>query len=496
MPRTLNTLVGRLAVLQLAIHLVLPPILLYRLESVVTTSASRTFLRHAHAYARSLTNELEVGDLLQSPSRTIVFLDAIVQGGGCAYAAVDARGLMTGSSLAETPAGIQRRGNDAVFPRSADDVFALAEPIHARDGTEGTLYLGFDPGSTLEQIRYAHNQILFALILYALASVGAAVVFARLVSRPLTELQRASRNAARGDPAQRLSTDSTMVEIIELARDIEFMRGELVGKAAELRSEMQQREAAQAERAALESHLRHEQRLATIGTFAGGLAHEINNILQPVLLYTEEVLDQLDDAHPARGNVERVLTAATRASDVVSKILAFSRPLGHPSPEIFAPASVLAETLDLYRALMPPNVDIRTDIAAAGARVRGDGTQLSQVILNLLSNAIYAMREAGGTLEVGLRESTPREPDQGATVELRVRDDGVGMTAAVRDRIFEPFFTTREVGHGTGLGLSVVHGIVQSMGGTIRVDSKPGEGAEFIIILPTVETPHALRPRD
>jgi signal transduction histidine kinase len=490
--RTFNTLVGRLAILQLAIHLVLPPILLYRLETVVRTSASRTFTQHAHAYARSLVNELELGDVLQSPSRTVVFLDAIVQGGGCSYAAIDFRGRLTGSSLTETPTWVRQRGNDRDFPAAGDRVYALSEGVRMRDGSAGMLYLGFDPTPTLAQIRSARSQILVALIVYALASIAAAVAFARLVSKPLTELQIASRGVARGDPAQRLGTDSTMIEIVELARDLETMRGELVGTAAELRTQMRQREIAQAERAALESHLRHEQRLATIGTFAGGLAHEFNNILLPMLLYAEEALEALEPANRARGDVERVLAAAIRASEVVSKVLAFSRPLGKRQPQPFSPAAVLRETLELSRAVVPPNIDVDVDIGRQEARVLGDETELGQVILNLFSNAIHAMRESGGVLFVRLADREGGDAESGAavpaSVELRVKDTGVGMTAAVRERIFEPFFTTRDVGDGTGLGLSVVHGIILGMGGAIRVISEPGSGAEFVIVLPALST--------
>jgi signal transduction histidine kinase len=481
LPRLINTLVGRLAILQLAVQLVLPPILFYRLDAVVRANASRTFTLHAHAYARSLANELELGDILHSPSRTIVFLDAIVQGGGCSYAAIEHQGLLTGSSLTETPEWIQRRGNDRNFPSSPRSVYALTETIRMSDGHSGMLYLGFDPTPTFDEIQTARNQILVALVFYALASVGAAVWFACLVSQPLTRLQKDSRIAARGDPGQRLGTDSSMVEIVELARDLEYMRGELVGTAAELRAEMRQREIAQAEREALENHLRHEQRLATMGTFAGGLAHELNNILQPLTLYLEEALDDVAPSHPARGNLERVLTASTRASDVVSKVLAFSRPLTVSAPRPFDPRPVLEEVLDLFGALMPSAIRLSVMIAPQPLRILGDATQFSQVILNLLSNAVHAMRDTGGKLEVTLKE---RPSDALPAIELRVKDGGVGMSPEIRERIFEPFFTTRGVGEGTGLGLSVVHGIVVSMGGAIRVESEPDAGAEFVVVVP------------
>ncbi|HEY3657130.1 MAG TPA: ATP-binding protein [Steroidobacteraceae bacterium] len=485
-----NTLVGRLAILQFAIHLVLPPVLYYRLDAVIRRSASQTFTRHAHAYATGLAHELELADVLQSPSRTVVFLDAIVQGSGCAYAAIDYRGRLMGSSVVETPEWVQRRGNDPSLAKSADNIYAVSEHF-VKSGATGVIFLGFDTRPTLDQTRDARYQIIIALVVYALASVAAAVVFARLVSRPLTQLQRASRKAATEDPGERLGVDSKMVEIVNLAKDLEFMRGELVGTAARLRAEMAQRELEQAERATLENHLRHEQRLATVGTFAGGLAHEFNNILLPMLLYSEEALEDIARDHPARSNVEHILAAALRASNVVSKLLAFSRPPEKHQLESVDPAEVVSATLDLFSALIPANIEFKTAISAGGDQVSCDPTLLSQVVLNLLSNAVYAMRETGGTLSVSLTYGEDALPDRskvGVTpvVELRVKDSGKGMTRDTLERIFEPFFTTRDVGEGTGLGLSVVHGIVTSIGGSITVLSEIDAGAEFIVVLPTL----------
>jgi signal transduction histidine kinase len=488
--RILNTLAGRLAVLQLGIHLVLVPLLLFRLGAVVRENTTGSFTRHAHAYARALAHELEVGDVLLSPSRTVFFLDSVVRGGACAYAAIDYGGRLIGSSLADTPAWIRRRGNDPTIRSTPDHAYAVSEAID-RDGTVGALYLGFDTGPTMRQIRTAWAQMLFALIVYAVVSIAAAVAVARLVSRPLTGLQRASRRAAQGDPAERIDSDSGMVEIVELTRDLEFMRSALVGTAGQLRAEMRQREAEQAERAALENRLRHEQRLATVGTFASGLTHEFNNILLPMLLLAEEALEDIDVEHRSRGNIEKILALTVRANDVISKMLAFSRPSEHRRHEPFDPAATLAETLDLCRVLVPSTVELHVEILPCGLLVVGDATQFSQVILNLFSNAVYAMRGGGGTLSarlaprVAARDGAPRTD----AVELRIKDDGVGMSPELRDHIFEPFFTTRGVGEGTGLGLSVVHGIVAGMGGSIEVITATGQGAEFVIVLPGIARP-------
>jgi signal transduction histidine kinase len=493
LPRFQNTLVGRLAILQFAIHLVLPPALFYRLDTVIRRTASETFTRHAHAYATALVRDLELADVLQSPNRTIVFLDAIVQGGGCSYSAIEYHGRLLGSSVAETPAWVRERGNDNSLAESGGGIYALSEHF-VKAGIPGAIYLGFDTRPTLLQIRDARYQILIALIVYAAASVAAAVIFARLVSRPLTQLQNASRRAAKGDPAERLGADSNMVEIVNLATDLEFMREKLVGTSARLRAEMIQRESEQAQRAVLETHLRHEQRLATVGTFAGGLAHEFNNILLPMMLFSEQALEDIPPDHPARSNVENILVAAQRASSVVSKLLAFSRPHEQHQFEPIDPAAVVADAVALFRAVIPANIEFVSKVGVQGELVLGDATLLNQVLLNLFSNAVLAMRETGGTLSMSLMRGDKTLPGQSGTgsvpvVELRVTDTGKGMSRDTLEQIFEPFFTTREVGEGTGLGLSVVHGIIKGMGGSIAVSSELGAGSQFLIVLPTIAAP-------
>jgi signal transduction histidine kinase len=490
MPRTLNTLVGRLAILQLLIYAVLLPALFYQLQAMVRTNAVSTFTQHARAYTASLARELELGDILESATRTIVFLDSGVEGGGCVHAAVEFNGRLLGSSVIETPPWVQRRGDDVTFFKSPDTTYAVSMPIR-RDGAVGALYLGFDKQPMLAQLRSARNQIAAALVAYGIASVAAAVLLARLVALPLTQLRTASRRVAQGDSTVHLSANSKMVEIADLSTDLEFMRSELVGTAERLRAEIRQRQIEQVERTALENQLRHEQRLATIGTFAGGLAHEFNNILVPLILYTEDSLDEIGAEHPVRENLDRILKAATRAASVIYKLLAFTRPIAERQPESVDLAVVTNEALDLSQALMPPNIDLIREIDGQAERVLGDATLLSQVVLNLCSNALHAMHDGGGTLTVSVatRRRPPTDALPGATppvVELRIRDTGRGMNPDTQERIFEPFFTTRDVGEGTGLGLSIVHGIVASMGGSISVVSALGAGTEFIVELPAV----------
>ena len=487
MRRVLNTLAGRLALLQLVIYAVLLPVLFYWLDAMARSNAVNTFTRNARAYSGALARELELGDVLESPGRAIIFLDGSVEGGGCVYAAMDLNGRLLGSSATDTPAWVRTRGDDLEFSRSPDPLYAVAMPFH-RGGTSGTLYLGFDKRPMLEQWRLTRERVVEALVAYGIASIIAVILLARLVSRPLTQLQAASRAVARGEPAVKLGTDSRMIEIMELSRDLESMRDGLVGTAEKLRAEMQQRQLEQAQRATLEGQLRHEQRLATVGTLAGGVAHEFNNILVPLVLYAEEALEDIGPEHPARPNVERVLRAAKRASDVVSRLLAFSRPMGERLPQSVDLAGVVREALDLFHALVPPDIELRREIDCDGRVVSGDPTLLNQVVLNLCTNAVQAMRGRGGTLTVAVhsRERMAGDPSPRSSsrvLELRVKDTGHGMDAQTRERIFEPYFTTRDIGEGSGLGLSIVHGIVTSMGGAISVSSALSQGSEFTVVL-------------
>ena len=490
MRRTLNTLMGRLALLQLLIYVILLPVLFVGLDALVRAYATSTFTQHARAYAGTMARELELGDVLDSGSRTIVVLDGSVESGASSYAAVEVNGRLIGSSVAETPDWVKNRGDDVGFFKSADDTYAVVVPIRRSD-IAGTLFLGFDKRPTLTQISAARRHITEALLAYGVASLFAAVLLARWVSAPLRQLRLASRRVASGDATARLGTTSRMSEIHDLAADLELMRSELLGSAERLRAEMHQRQLEQTERSRLESQLRHEQRLAIIGTFSAGIAHEFNNILLPLMLYTEESLDEVGSQQPVRGNLELILRAATRAASVVSTLLTFSRPGGQRQPEPVDLAAVTNEALELSQAFIPAGVELIKQIDPHAGRVLGDATLLNQVVLNLCTNAVHAMREGGGTLTVTvaarLRSSSDRiDSFLRPVLELKVADTGHGMSEATRERIFEPFFTTREVGQGSGFGLSIVHGIVTSMGGIISVVSTVGVGSEFAIELPAL----------
>ena len=246
---------------------------------------------------------------------------------------------------------------------------------------------------------------------------------------------------------------------------------------------------AEAERARLEGQLLQAKKLEAIGTLAGGIAHDFNNILSATLGYGEMAQKQAPAGTSLRRHIDAVVSAGMRAKSLVERILAFSRSgIGERRP--VRVQSVVAEALDLLAASLPAHVTLERELAAEHAAVMGDPTQIHQVVMNLGANGAQAMKSPG-TLTVSL-DVVEKSDSMGATspipagryVRLRVHDTGSGMAPNVLERIFDPFFTTKGVGVGTGLGLSLVHGIVTDLGGGIDVQSAPGEGSTFSVYLP------------
>ena len=243
----------------------------------------------------------------------------------------------------------------------------------------------------------------------------------------------------------------------------------------------------------VEAQLRQSQKLAAIGTLAGGIAHEFNNVLASIIGFTELTVDDVSPESRAWHNLQKVLQAGLRAKQVVQQLLAFSRQ-SPPVRESVQLDQIIREALTLLRASLPSTITLQYYGKPGGGPVLADPAQMHQVVMHLSANAADAMRQTGGRLEVSLdtmhvlaeaADSPYLSP--GAYVRLRVRDTGCGMSPEVQERIFEPFFTTKDVGEGTGLGLATVHGIVSGHGGTITVSSRCGRGTTFTVYLPQRE---------
>ena len=247
---------------------------------------------------------------------------------------------------------------------------------------------------------------------------------------------------------------------------------------------------AQLDNEQLESQLRQSQKMEAIGTLAGGIAHDFNNVLGAILGYGELAVQHCAEHSDLRRYLDNVMLAAERAKLLVERILGFSRSgLGDQVP--IDVESVVRETLELLEASLPIGIRIEPRLQAGGAAVIGDPTYLHQVTMNLCTNAIQAMASGGvlGVVVERMELTEPRKPLRGllapgSYVRLTVTDTGAGIPPAVLDRIFDPFFTTKNVGEGTGLGLSLVHGIVADLGGSIDVTSTLGRGTRFEIWLP------------
>ena len=247
------------------------------------------------------------------------------------------------------------------------------------------------------------------------------------------------------------------------------------------------------DRLALENTLRQSQKMEAIGTLAGGIAHDFNNILTPILGYSELVVERLPTSSAERELVQEIKKAGLRAKELVKQILTFSRQTEQQRQPVMIHL-IIKEALKLLRSSIPSTIDIHQDVADCGL-VMADPTQIHQVLMNLCTNAYHAMRETGGDLSVSLSvvELTAQDYldnlalQPGPHVKMIVRDTGCGMSKKLQERIFDPYFTTKKQGEGTGLGLSVVHGIVQSHQGHITVYSELGQGTEFHVYLPQVK---------
>ena len=244
----------------------------------------------------------------------------------------------------------------------------------------------------------------------------------------------------------------------------------------------------------LEDRLRQTQKMKAIGTLAGGIAHDFNNILAGIMGFTEMVMDDTDPASPEYRRLELALKGAHRGRDLVRQILTFSRQAEYEQKPV-ALGDIVEEGLKLMRPLLPATTQIRSTLPSGGDTVMADPAQMHQVLMNLCTNGIQAMGKRGGVLEISVAREHVRKDGRttasgmrpGDYATLTVRDTGCGMGPETVERIFDPFFTTKAHGEGTGLGLSVVHGIVKSHGGFIRVESEPGKGSSFSIYLPRIE---------
>jgi signal transduction histidine kinase len=493
MAKILNSLTARVILIGLAIQAVLLPLLFYGLLYIVEQSHEERFVNDVRKYSRFIADFIESRDVLNNRMQAVQLLDSAVLGSDGVIAELIAGDIYLRSELSPNESASIFK-EDYSFGQHGDEIYFLSTPLNI-PGQQAVLRMGFDEQPTTEQIESARQRLAVVLFSYLIVSMLALILLSTRVTRPLRVLQKVSRNIAEGQHRNQLKVDSPLTEIRALTKDLEAMRSRLVDMNASLIQKIAERDEADKQRKSLESKLRQSQKLETVGVLAGGIAHEFNNILLSIFLYTEQAIHDLPAESPTHKHLERVLKSSKRAKDLVQQILTFSRQTGTPEYKLIDVRPVIKEVLDLLRALIPSTVELNQELAADEYMIRADRNQIHQLIMNLCSNAYQALDDDRGSITVALEsvvvdeQLSLNQPNLhvGRYVRLSIHDTGHGIERSKLDRIFEPFYTTRTVGKGTGLGLSVVHGIVMSHNGDITIESEPGKGTTFHVYLPMNE---------
>ena len=341
------------------------------------------------------------------------------------------------------------------------------EPIkNITDDIIGILYVGM----LEEKFTDMRRRTIWIFVGIAMAGILAALLvsyfFAKGMLKPIKNLVLASERLAHGDLFYRVEMQSKD-EIGELAKTFNFMAESLKDRDEKLKKQAQQK-------------IMESERLATIGQLAAGVAHELNNPLGGILIYSHLLLENLDENDPQKKNLEKIVTQATRCKSIVKGLLDFSRQT-EPKIDIVDGNELLKKAMSLLEnQSIFQNIQIFKNFSPSPLLVMVDSAQIQQVIVNIILNAAEAM-EGKGELHIKTRTS-----EDEAFAEIEFTDTGCGISETNIERLFEPFFTTKEVGHGTGLGLAISFGIIQRHKGTIEVNSQIGKGSTFIIRLPIV----------
>jgi signal transduction histidine kinase len=338
---------------------------------------------------------------------------------------------------------------------------------------------GFDPwrwaigtGAYIDDIESEFHASLVSLVMIAAAifalAAASAVRVSQNIGTSLTRLKVKMEKLATGDLTVAIDEAGRGDEIGDMGRAMGVFKANAVA-ARELAEERERRRE-------LETMVSHAGKIEAIGRLAGGIAHDLNNALVPVLAMTKRAMARVPKESRVYANLDLAMTGALRAKDLVQQILSFSR-----KEEIamrdFKPGPVIADGVRLLRASLPGPIRIVSKIDDVPA-INGDPGQLNQILVNLVANSAHAVGDRPGLITVALLSPEP------GVVKLTVADTGCGMDEATKARMFEPFFTTKPEGQGTGLGMSVVRGIVHAHRGTIAVESRRGEGTRIEVTVP------------
>ncbi len=344
-------------------------------------------------------------------------------------------------------------------------------------------------------------QLLF-IIIFLIATTAAFFISRKinsLIVKPFEELLTGAKKISRGefDYRVKLSAGNEFSEVGDafntMAAELKESFFELHGAKVKLEENITELKQSNDDRKKLESQLIQTQKMEAIGTLAGGIAHDFNNILSAIIGFSELSLFDHSISDKTKRNLNEILKASDRAKELVSRILLFSRQSEQEKVTV-SPAVIIAEAMKLLRASIPTSIDIKQTISSSSL-IMAVPTQIHQVVMNLCTNASFAMKENAGVLEVTLEDIDIDKTKQlqnhnltpGKYVKLTVSDTGTGIPEEIIYKIFNPFFTTKPIGKGTGMGLSMVHGIVKNSGGDIWVYSEVGKGTIFHLYFPITE---------
>jgi signal transduction histidine kinase/CheY-like chemotaxis protein len=424
--------------------------------------------------------------------------------------------LLVGNATGDVWTDLDKRVDGAAVPHvpgsattAGADGVAWIGALSSVAGTPWMIWVARPESDVIERAHvFLLRMVIVALIVVVVGAFGAHLLSGHIIA-PLADLTHAAETMAHSDYSIRVATRrgdevgrlgeafNTMAASIETASmDLENQQVELEAQQAELQASNEELRRAMAEvtsaRSAaekLEAQLIHSQKMEAIGRLAGGVAHDFNNMLTVMISYTDLVLSEQTLADPIRADLVQVRSAADRAAGLTRQLLAFSRKQVL-RPVVLDVNEVVGSVITMLARVMPESIRLSSTLGTSLDTVFVDRGQLEQVLMNLAVNARDAMPD-GGSLSIETANTQLDETyaglhggSTGAHVVLSIRDTGSGMDAVTRERIFEPFFTTKPVGHGTGLGLATVYGIVQQSGGSIYVYSEPGQGTIFKVYFP------------
>lgn len=360
----------------------------------------------------------------------------------------------------------------------------------------GKIVLGLTPSVYIQR----NKELLWTSIFIATAMIlGLAlsikIILEILLKKPLDDLIHSIKNIASGDYSQP-KKEYKQLEMSVISEEFDRMVEQVISREKSLIKAKEELESGIKMRSQLEQQLQQAQKMEAIGTLAGGIAHDFNNILSPIQGFAEILADDFPEGNKHHEKINSILKAAIRAAGLVQQILAFSRQKNQEYHPI-QPHLVINEALKLLRSSIPTTIEIKHNIPEYLGSILADQTQIHQIVMNLCTNAYHAMREKGGVLIVELSKviisreditSSNMQLDPGTYLIFGVTDTGHGMDGETVGKMFNPYFSTKPKGEGTGFGLSIVHGIVKSYGGFIKVYSEPGRGTTIRIYFPSIET--------